>query len=368
MSGFHCKIRLFNTLIAALIVILFSGCKKGLVTIYEPTTDNKMFVYPNKGNTFYLVDYNSYNIIGEIKLKIPNNIYLNGMTLSTNRDYLLFCGIDTSSSTTYKDVFVAYDIYNNKIGDIYYTGLTNTGPERFISGQNKSSPGLIYVYYRDLGFYLLDIFEKKIIKTISVDHAFTFIKEPFHCPYGQRDILLKTDGANAYSEIECYQANTDFSNLQFILNQNNKDSIFVYNIDFSNDNRLLVSYQPSGGNYNTAGYLGIYNLNTKQFTHTSLKLPWSLNGYFITYNENRDELYDIGNKGILYIIDANTYKIKKTIDLSIEGQESPVVLGPDKNIAYVGYPENNLLFVINLDTDKIITKITITSAYNIIIP
>ena len=122
MSGFHCKIRLFNTLIAALIVILFSGCKKGLVTIYEPTTDNKMFVYPNKGNTFYLVDYKSYNIIGEIKLKIPSNIYLNGMTLSTNRDHFFFVGL--TLPTHHKEVFIAYDINNNKIDNIYYTGLT----------------------------------------------------------------------------------------------------------------------------------------------------------------------------------------------------------------------------------------------------
>ncbi len=356
------------TLVIIIGVLIILGSCSNNINGPDKTTENKMYVYSNSGKTFYLIDYKTYEVVREITLKIPDYIYPRGMILSTNRDYLIFCATDISSSTTYKDEFIAYDINSYKIGDIYFTGLTNTGPERFISGQNKSDPGLVYVYYRDLGFYLVNVFEKKIVKLISDEHAFTFIKEPFHSPYNQWDVILKTFGAKAYTEIELYTANTDFSDLQFVLNQNNKDSIFVYNIDFSKDNRLFVSYQPSGGNYNTAGLVGVYDLNTKQFTHTSLKFTWSFNGYFITYNEKRNELYDIGNKGIFYIIDAETYKIKQTINLSVQGQESPIVLGPDKNVAFVGFPDSNLLFVIDLTTDQIITKITIPGAYNIIIP
>ena len=74
---------------------------------------------------------------------------------------------------------------------------------------------------------------------------------------------------SGYTEIELYTANTDYADLQFILNKDNKDSIDAYyvgGLDFSSDNRLFVSYQPSGGKHNTAGYLGIYDLNTLKFT------------------------------------------------------------------------------------------------------
>jgi YVTN family beta-propeller protein len=369
MSGFHCKIRLFNTLIAALIVILFSGCKKGLVTIYEPTTDNKMFVYPNKGNTFYLVDYKTNEFIREIKLNVPVGIYLLGMYLSTNRDHLIFSADDTANN--HQEVFITYDINNDKTDNIYYTGLFNGAVPRVIAGQNQAYPGWIYVNYRDLGLYLIDVFENKIVKQISSEHDFTFEKWLYHSPDGRWDIIVKAFNVLGYTEIELYTANTDYADLQFILNKDNKDSVDAYYVGglaFSSDNRLFVSYQPSGGKPNTAGYIGVYDLNTLKFNPKLLTFPWSLNGYNIAYNSSHNELYDVGNRGIFYIIDDDKHTIKRTIDLSVQGQESPIVLSPDKNTVYVAFSDNDKLFVIDLPNWQVIKTISLNHPYKIIIP
>ncbi len=366
MFNFYSKISFLNALIILLLIASLSGCKD-LITNNVKTTENKMYVYPNKGNTFYLVDYKTYEVVREIKLNVPHNTYLFGMILSTNRDHLIFSAHDT---TTHREGFLTYDITNDKMDNIYITDLINIGPERFISGQNRFLQGLVYVYYPDLGIYLLDVFERKVVKLISSENGFNIDKDLFHSPDGKWDVIRKSFGAQAYSEIEVYTANTDFTDLQFVLNQNNKDSIDVYysGIAFSLDNRLFISYQPSGGKYNTAGYIGVYDLNTRQLTRTSLKFPWSLNGYYIAYNSSRNELYDVGNKGIFYIIDTDTYTIKKTINLSVQGQESPIVLSPDKNTAFVAFSDNDKLFVIDLSSGQIIKTISLNHPYKILIP
>ncbi len=71
-----------------LITLITLGCNSSPT---EPgTTENKMYVYSNFGNTFYLVDYKTFEVVKEIKLNATDTISINGMILSTNRDYLFF--------------------------------------------------------------------------------------------------------------------------------------------------------------------------------------------------------------------------------------------------------------------------------------
>ncbi len=158
-------------------------------------------------------------------------------------------------------------------------------------------------------------------------------------------------------------------NLQFTLNKNDKDSISIYDFEFSKDNRLFITYQLSNGrSRDLESYFGSYDLGTKQLFRSQLKFPWSLSGYYLGYGVNRNEVYAIGSNGKFYIINPDTYSLIDTINLSIGGEQSPIVISPDDNFAFVSYPKSNAIFVIDLNRREVIKTISVKKPYNMIIP
>jgi hypothetical protein len=351
-----------NRYLIALLTALFmfiNGCKdQG--TNNTKTIENKMYVYSNSGNTFYLLDYKTFEVIKGIQLPTSDTVSYDGMTISTNRDYLFF-----GAQGGFPDPpsgFAIYDIKNDKPENLFFTKL-NYGIGYFIAAENKSEPGLVYVHFRDFGTYSIDLFEQKVKELINNEHDFDLDKRIYHSPDGNWTVVHKNWSINpgSYSELEFYTSSSGLHDLQFVLNQSNRDSISIYDFTFSKDNKLYVSYQLSGGrSRGIESYFGSYDLDTKLLYRSSLKFPWSLSGYYLSYSPNRKEVYAIGSYGKFYIINSETYLVKDTISLPVTGEQSSILIRPDDNIAFIGYPDNNSIFVVDLNSRQVIKTIALT--------
>jgi len=348
-----------------LIVItnLIFGCNN---QVTEPgnTTDNKMYIYSNMGETFYLIDYITFEVVKEIKLNVADTISISSMALSTNRDYLFFGAEGLFSFPPFG--FAIYNIKAEKLENIFFTEL-KTGIGYFTSAQKKSEPGLIYVYLRDLGTYSIDLFEQKVKEFINGEHDFDLNKRIFYSPDGKYTVVKKNWENTGHTELEFYTANSNMHDLQFVLNQENKDSLRIYDFKFAKDNKLFVTFLPGpvrGAECN----FGSYDLSTKQLYRSTLKFPWSLSGYYLAYSANRNEAYVQGSSGIIYIINTDTYSIKNTIYLPNSGEQAPIIITPDNNFAFIANTSSNSIFVIDLNSKQVIKTINIPRPYNMIIP
>lgn len=341
---------------------LILGCNQST----EPgkITENTMYVYSNSGKTFYLIDYKTYEVVKEIQLQISYTVSFDGMRISTNRDYLFF-----GAQGTFPDPpsgFAIYNIKKNKLENLFFTKL-NYGIGYFISAENKSEPALIYVHFRDFGTYSIDLFEQKIKELISDEHNFNLDKRIYNSPDGKWTVVKKNREAVGYTELEFYTLSSGLRDMQFVLNKANADSLRIYDWAFSKNNKLFITYLP-GPSRGAQGCIGSYDLETKKLYRSSLKFPWSLSGYYLGYSANRNEIYAIGGYGKFYVMDAETYLIKDTIDLSVKGEQSPILISPDDNFAFVAYPNSNSIFVIDLNSRKVIKTISVKEPYNMIIP
>ena len=193
--------------------------------------ENKMYVYSNSGNTFYLLDYKSFKVVDYIQLHVADTIACQGMILSTNRDFLYFEAEGQYPSPPFG--FAIYNINEEKVDDIFFTNIRAAGPAYFISAQNSSKPGLIYVCFRDLGTYSFDLFEKKMKEIISDEHDFDLDKRIFHSPDGKWTIVKKNWEAVGYTELEFYDSNSGLNDPEFVLNKNNTDSLRIYAVSYT---------------------------------------------------------------------------------------------------------------------------------------
>src|SRR5674476_503628 len=82
---------IIHFIIFTFIVFMIFGCKNPISDSGNFTnTNNKMYVYSNSGNTFYLLDYKTFEVVKEIQFPVSDTVSYYGMTISTNRDYLFF--------------------------------------------------------------------------------------------------------------------------------------------------------------------------------------------------------------------------------------------------------------------------------------
>lgn len=353
----------FKLIIFIYVITIFLGCNDKVINNII-TTENKMYVYSNSGKTFYLIDYKTFEVVKEISLPIADTVTCDGMTLSTNRDYLFFGaqGLFPDPSSG----FAIYNIEKDELENLFFTEL-NYGIGYFIAAENKSAPGLVYAHFRDYGTYSIDLFEQNVKDLISDEHNFDLDKRIFHSPDGVWTVVKKNWETTGHTELEFYTSSSGLHDLQFVLNKDNVDSLRIYDWTFSKDNKLFLMYLP-GPIRDVQACFGGYNLDTKRLFHTSLKFPWSLSGYYVAYSSNRNEVYIVGSNGKFYIIDSDTFSIKDTISISIGGEQSPIIITPDENFSFVAYPNSNSLYVIDLNERKLKKTISVNKPYNMIIP
>ena len=179
---------IIHFIIFTFIVFMIFGCKNPISDSGNFTnTNNKMYVYSNSGNTFYLLDYKTFEVVNEIQIPISDTVSYYGMTISTNRDYLFF-----AAQGQFPDPPSGYAIYNiktDKLEKVFFTQL-NYGIGYFIAAENKSEPGLVYVHFRDFGTYSIDLFEQKVKELISDEHGFDLSISIYNSPDGEWTVVM----------------------------------------------------------------------------------------------------------------------------------------------------------------------------------
>jgi YVTN family beta-propeller protein len=217
------------------------------------------------------------------------------------------------------------------------------------------------------------LFKQQVKELISNEHNFDLDERIYNSQDNNWTVVHKDWSGSikgSFSELEFYSVSSGLHNLIFTLNKDNKDSIEVYDFEFSKDNKLFITYQLSDGRSRAIeSYFGSYDLVTKQLYQSLLRFPWSLNPYYTAYSPSRNEVYTIGAYDTLYVIDTDTYKIKSTIILpgKIIGS-SQIQITPDEAIVFVSCPNSNSIYVIDLNNYQVTKIINLTNPYNMIIP
>ena len=350
-------IKLFLTLTLALNLLT---CTKSTEP-NETQSNNLMVVYPNLGPNITLVDYNTLEVVKQIAVDIPDTLGIAGMCLSSNKDYFVF--IAMTSQPPFNSYIVSYNIATDAVNNIFPTGLDSVGAPRLSAAYIYDEPGLVYLYSHNVGLYSIDFFSQEI-NLISDERGQSLDKFFYFTSDKQTLALLKQH--YDYAEVELYTASSRLSNINFTINKNNQDSISFDDLRFSSDNQtMFVTIRISQMRY-IANYFGSYNLQTKKLYKSPITLPWSLNPYYLDYSPKRNECYTVGASDKFYIIgtDSSDYYIKTAIDLTakVEGP-SRILVRPDENVAFVSCADTNLVFVIDLETRKVLKTISIESAY-----
>jgi len=335
------------------------------------TTGHNMYVFSNTAQTFYLIDYQTFKLVKRIPLNVPEGGQLRDMTLSTNKDHLFFVTIGPYPEHLMG--FSVYDIEKEEFSNLFFTEMQYTGPIRIIAAEDESIPGLIYAHLRDFGTYTIDLFEQQIVETISEEHDFRMQKWIRHSPDNKWTAIHKIwNGSGGFHELLFYDKGSGFRKPEFILNKAGQDSIAIYDFKFSKDGRgLFLTYQLSDGrSRDIESYFGSYDLQTGELYESTLRFPWSLSGYFMAYSSRHDEVYTVGNNGQFYAIDPDTYLIKDVIDIPVEGraEQSPILLSPGEEMAFVSYPFDNTIYAIDLRKREIVKSLVLEQPYTMIIP
>jgi hypothetical protein len=323
-----------------------------------------MVVYPNRGNVITIADYHTFEIVKTITVNVPDSLSIDRMCLSTNKDYFVFCA--SLGIPPFQNYIVSYNIAKNSIHDIFPTGLDSVGAPRLASAHIPDEPGLIYLYSHNAGLYSIDFFDKGL-SLISGEHNQGLDKEFYFTSDHKSIAVLKSHGSDpAYGEIEYYSALSGLMSPQFCLNENNHDSIYVDDLEFSGDaSKIFVSIrlpQMIG----MANYFGSYDLATKKLYKSSLTFPWSLNPYYLAYNANRGEVYLVGAQNKFYIIgvDSSEYYLKSVVDLTGKiPSPSKILLAPDENVAFVSCVYSDFVIAVDLENRRILKVITVKAPY-----
>lgn len=371
------------TLLIILFLQLFPSCDSAIVSenpppsndpSNQPSTDYPMYVYSNPDQSLYLVDYKTYEIVKKIPLNTPEGASFYGMEITKNRRYLFF-----EAEGPYPDPalgFSLFDIENKRFDKIFFTDLKNPGPVRFTGSPNKDEPEIAYAYIRNYGIFGINILDGKITNKISDEHFFHLDKSLENSPTGTWTLIANNWEAGEkgiYSEIEFYNGNSGLTDLEFILNKNNQDSIYIYDYKLNHDeDKLFLTYQLSDNkSRNIAGFLGSYDLQSKEFTHALKTVPWSLNPYYMQLSPKRGEIYFIGAYNELHIIDSKTTQPKASLFLPKKSSgPSQIQIGPNEDFAFISCPNDHSIFVIDLQSETIIKTIKFETfrPYNMIIP
>ncbi len=334
----------------------------GIVT--DQPSNNQMVVYPNSGNTLYLVDYNTFEIVRKITVEIPDSIGIDRMCLSTNKDYFVFCA--SLNQPPFSNYIISYNIAGDSLHNIFPTGLDSVGAPRMTAAYLPDEPGLIYLYSHNVGLYSINFLTEKV--TMISDERNMGV-EFFHSPDNRWIIVWKYIPGGTqpgHTEIEFYNTISGLNNKHFVLNQNNQDVIQIDDLVVSEDNgETFVSIrlpQMRG----IANFFGSYDLKTKKLYISPLTFPWSLNPYYIAYSSKRKEVYMVGRQDKFYIIDVSRkdYKLKTVIDLTgkVPGP-SRILIRPDENVAFVSCADSDFVLAIDLDRRRILKKIYLEAPY-----
>lgn len=332
-------------------------------------TNYRLYAYPNSGNELYIIDPNTFSLISTLSIPAPDSIGLFGVTFSVDKEYFIFSGMELAPPFAF--YIVSYDIKKDSLINMFVTGFDSVGAPRLFPGHNPDEPGLIYLYSHSLGMYSIDFLAQKVLDLISPEHYQGLgktLKYSLNNKYA--GILKKYGGDRSYSEIEIFDTNSGLYEPMTTLNDEDVDSVSVYDFEFSADNQLIyVVYQLSRRrSREIRNYLGVYEINTKTLTTFDIELPWTINPYYMAQSTERKEIYTVGGDDIFYIIDIDNQNIKATV--RIEGKTSGasrIAHRDDEEVAFVSCSYDDFIIAIDLDEKEIIRKIVMPRPYLLMI-
>jgi hypothetical protein len=333
-------------------------------TVEEEQIDNGlMVVYSNSGKKLTIIDCNTFEAVKNITVDVPDSLYITRMCLSTNKEYFIF--IASITVGRYPTYIITYNIEEGIVSSIFPIGLDTVGAPRLTAAYIQDKPGLLYLYTHNHGLYSID-FNKEEVNLISDECDQSLGKFFYFTGDKKTCVILKKFGSKSYDEIEFYNTLSELKEIQFVLNQNNKDSISIDDLIFSKDNKIFISIRLPQTKW-IENYFGSYDLETKELRKANFTLPWSINAYLLGYSPGRNEIYTVGAQDKLFVIDVSTddYFIKDVIEIpgKVDECTSKIFIRRDEKIAFISCSFSNLVFVIDLDTKQVIKKINIEFPY-----
>lgn len=354
--------------ILLVIVLLLGNCNCDNSIGPVKTQSNLIVIYPNSGNKLTFVDHNTLEVVNNNTMDIPDSLQVFSMCLSTGNDYLIFSGL--IGRPPFSHYIISYNIAQNKVHNIFPTGLDSVGAPRLTAAYLPNESGLIYLYSHNVGLFSINILSQKT-KLVASER---WIPKEFYHSADKMWIAINKyipGGTKpGYSEIELYKSASALTHFEFVLNENNQDSIQVDDLTFTSDNtRIFISIRLPQSRY-IANYFGSYDLKTKKLYKSQLIFPWSLNPYYLAYSPKRKEVYLVGAQDKFYIVgtDSTDYYLKGVINLTgkIPGP-SRILVRPDEKVAFVSCADSNFVVVIDLENRQIIKTIQIESPYLMIL-
>lgn len=364
--------RAFKVVFFFLMILVFNSCKDDSLTS-DYTDGSRMLVYARARNEMYSVDINTFQLKETIPLDVPvqKNLILENPCISTDRRHLIFSGKDETDPRIVH-YLLSFNLAKKKFDNVFKTGLYATGAERVFAAQNKVEPGLFYFYSHNNGLFAYDYLQEKLIETYFNNQRFSEQREFYISPDNSHIVVSVTYGTQnpIYTEVYFFNSRKGLKDPEFILNEKNKDQIYIDDFQFSEDGqKLYFSYMKSSNERPRNSFIGYYDLNTKSMHTFPVNLPWSINPYYIAYNAKRHEIYTTGAYNTLYVIDTEHEQITKEVHL--EGKQdgaSRLVVRSDGKIVFVSCADSDFIAVVDPEKGSMVQKISLAHPYLMIIP
>jgi hypothetical protein len=344
-------------------VLILSNCN------FPPSNNNSyIYAYPNISNIFTVINAKTNQVDKEVTMDLPKGVLLFGWCMSSDDEHLIFAGFDTSY-TEYPICIIDYGICNDTIESIYNTGIQCLAVPRIGTAILDGCDSKVYLSTYANGLYIIDFKSQKtqlLSSEINVEKSFyTFNDLPMTII--KKYITTAFMGAS-YTELEFYYNDSTLSQPEFVLNQDDVDSIDVTDIGYSQEkNKIFITYLISNGrSRDISVQFGSYDLETLELTKSNFTLPWSSNSYSITNSDLRNECYVVGQNDTVYVIDVtnDTYSIKDKIYLENKTiGPTKSILVTDDNFAYFGCSRDNRIYVCDLNNREIINQLFVERPY-----
>lgn len=355
-----------------LIMLTFFGCERENITNAWPPPGSSMYVWENRGERLTAIDYNALEVQTIVNIGVPDGVQLYGgaVCLSTDEKYLVFGGGLQPSD---KHIIVSYDLERGRLHSIYETGLVQTGANRLGPALKADKPGLIYFYSHLTGLFAIDFLDRDI-RIISDERAQGLSKEFYYTLDRNFVIINKSvfDNDSVYSQLEFYHPENNMGNSPFIFNKSNQDSLLVFDLAFSDENRRVYFSSVRSGFHNKfePRSWGWYEWPSGRLFRSRLRFPYSPNPHKIAFSALRKELYLIGGENVLFIVDAEADSLKTTVTLpgKTTGGASPMVLDPLQERLFISSAGDALISVIDLESKRLTKELIVPRPYRMIIP
>jgi len=120
-----------------------------------------MIAYAGWTDHITFIDYNTYENLAYFNIPKPDSIrlMLHNLIVSSNRDYLIFTGVNFSSGVGY---VVTYSLEEYRIVNIFPVDFDMKGIPDLVAAHHPNNPHLIYLLNKESGYYEIDFLKQEV--------------------------------------------------------------------------------------------------------------------------------------------------------------------------------------------------------------